>query len=66
MVSLGYVVGSCLRQHEPQEDSDDAMDTRSEEKDDLVKRALRRLSKFLVGKREAMSKINLFSSLLYS
>ena len=59
------MVGSCLRQHEPQ-DSDDAMDKRSEEKDDLVKRALRRLSKFLVGKREAMSKINLFSSLLYS
>ena len=66
VVSLGYVVGSCLKLHEPQEDSDNAMDTRNEEKDDLVKRALQRLSKLLVGKREAISKINIFSSLLYS
>ena len=50
VLSLGYVVGSCLSQHEPQEDSDNTMDTRSGEKDDLVKRALRRLSKLLVGK----------------
>lgn len=50
VLSLGYVVGSCLNQHEPQEDGDNTMDTRSGEKDDLVKRALRRLSKLLVGK----------------
>ena len=55
VLSLGYVVGSCLSQHEPQEDGDNTMDTRSGEKDDLVKRALQRLSKLLVGKWEAIS-----------
>ena len=43
-------MGSCLSQHELHEDSDNTMDTRSGEKDDLVKRALRRLGKLLVGK----------------
>ena len=55
VISLGYVVGSCLNQHEPQEHSDNTMDTRSGEKDELVKRALQRLSKLPVGKCEAIS-----------
>ena len=55
MISLGYVVGSCLNQHEPHEHGDNTMDTRSGEKDELVKRALQRLSKLPVGKCEAIS-----------
>jgi len=53
VVSLGYVVSNCLKQQQSQGNSDGChdntpMDTGIGEKLDLVKRALKRLSKSLV------------------